>query len=324
MARPRWYAGRVHIPDGFLSAGVTTATWAAAAVGVASALRAEKADSHPMPAGILGATAAFLFAAQMINVPIAPGVSGHLVGSALAAALLGPWRALIAMAVVLAIQAVLFQDGGISALGANIGDMGVAGVAVGYAVAALTTRWMKSPRGFAIGVVGGAFAATVAASVLTGLWLGVSGLYPPGAIVQIMLVTHVPIGVLEAALTGAVIVTVLRWRPDLVRGLNPSHTVGHPAAAAIGLAGVAAAIAAFISPFASALPDGLEHAAGLLGFAGRAHAAWPAPFAEYSLPFAASGRVATAIAGTLGTVAVLILAWLISRGLRARTDVIHR
>jgi len=314
----------MHIPDGFLSAGVTTATWAAAAVGVASALRAEKADPNPMPAGILGATAAFLFAAQMINVPVAPGVSGHLVGSALAAALVGPWRALVAMAVVLAIQAVLFQDGGISALGANIVDMGVAGVAVAYAVAALATRWSRSPRGFAIGVVVGAFAATAAASVLTGLWLGLSGLYPLGAIVQIMLVTHVAIGVLEATLTGAILVTVLRWRPDLVRGLNASRTVSHPAAALIGILGVAIVVAAFVSPFASALPDGLEHAAESLGFSGRARAAWPAPFAEYSLPLAASGRVATAIAGTLGTIAVAILAWLISRGLRAHTDAVHR
>ena len=314
----------MHIPDGFLSAGVTAATWAAATVGVASALRAEKADQNPMPAGILGATAAFLFAAQMINVPIAPGVSGHLVGSALAVALLGPWRALIAMAVVLTIQAVLFQDGGISALGANIVDMGVAGVAASYAVAAIVTRWTKSPRGFAVGIVVGAFVATVAASVLTGVWLGLSGLYPFGAIVQILLVTHVAIGVLEAALTGAILVTVLRWRPDLVRGLNPGHTVRHPAAAFVGILGIAAAVAAFISPFASALPDGLESAARSLGFAGRAHAAWPAPLADYALPFAASGRVATAIAGTFGTIAVAILAWTISRSLRATTDAIHR
>jgi cobalt/nickel transport system permease protein len=315
---------RVHIPDGFLSVGVATATWAAATAGVAAALRAEKTDSHRMPAGILGATAAFLFAAQMINIPIAPGVSGHLVGSALAAALLGPWRALIAMAVVLAIQAVLFQDGGIGALGANIIDMGVAGVAAGYATAALTARWLKSPRGFAAGAVVGAFIATVAAAVLTGLWLGLSGLYPVGAIVQIMLVTHVAIGVLEAALTGAIVVTVLRWRPDLVRGLNTNHAISHPAAALVGILGVAIAIAAFVSPFASALPDGLEHVAGTLGIQGRAGAEWPAPFAGYSLPFAASSRVATAVAGTLGSVAVLILAVLISRGLRAPTDAIHR
>jgi cobalt/nickel transport system permease protein len=174
----------------------------------------------------------------MINVPIAPGVSGHLVGSALAAALLGPWRALIAMAVVLAVQAVLFQDGGITALGANIVDMGVAGVSAGYAVAAIATRWTKSPRGFVVGIVAGAFVATIAASVLTGVWLGLSGLYPLGAIVQVMLVTHAAIGVLEAALTGAILVTVLRWRPDLVRGLNASHTIGHPVAGGRGAGGL--------------------------------------------------------------------------------------
>ena len=314
----------VHIPDGFLSAGVTTATWSMAAVSVASALRAEKTDPNPMPAGILGATAAFLFAAQMINVPVAPGVSGHLVGAALAAALLGPWRALIAMTVVLVIQALLFQDGGIGALGANIIDMGVAGVATGYAVAAITARWLKSPRGFAIGAVLGAFAATVAASVLTGVWLGLSGLYPTTGIIQVMVVTHAAIGVLEAALTGAILVTVLRWRPDLVRGLNTGHQVTHPVAALVGVMGVAIAVAAFISPFASTLPDGLEYAATRLGFASRARAAWPAPFAEYSLPFAASGRIVTGAAGVLGTLAVAGIAWIISRSLRADTHAIHR
>jgi cobalt/nickel transport system permease protein len=277
-----------------------------------------------MPAGILGATAAFLFAAQMINVPIAPGVSGHLIGSALAMALLGPWRALIAMAVVLAIQAVLFQDGGITALGANIIDMGVAGVAASYAVAAISTRWTKSPRGFAVGIVAGAFVATMAASVLTGIWLGLSGLYPLGAIVPVLLVTHVAIGVLEAALTGAIVVTVLRWRPDLLRGLSTSHEVNHPAAASIGVLSVAALIAVLVAPFASAMPDGLEHAAERLGFAGRAQSSWPAPFSGYSIPFAASGRIATAIAALLGTIAVAILTWVISRSLRAHTNAVHR
>ena len=314
----------MHIPDGFLSTGVTTATWIAATTGVAAALRAERADPHTMPSGILGATAAFLFAAQLINVPIAPGVSGHLVGGALAAALLGPWRALVAMSVVIAMQAVLFQDGGITALGANIVDMGVAGVSAGYAVMAITTRWWKSPSGFGVGIVVGAFAATLAASVLTGLWLGLSGIYPVGAIVQIMLVTHVPIGVLEAALTGAVLVTVLRWRPDLVRGLNADRPVSHPVVAVVGILGVAAALAAFVAPFASALPDGLEYAARSLGFAAREQAAWTAPMAGYGLPLATTGRVATGIAGTLGTLAVAALAWIIGRSLDAHTHAVHR
>ncbi len=137
----------MHIPDGFLTAGVTGITWAGAGLGVAAALRAEKSDPNPMPAGILGATAAFVFAAQMINIPVAPGISGHLVGAALSAVLLGPWRAVIVMAVVLAVQALLFQDGGITALGANTLDMGVAASLTGFAVASLASRWnAHAPR----------------------------------------------------------------------------------------------------------------------------------------------------------------------------------
>lgn len=314
----------MHIPDGFLSAGVTTLAWGMAGVGVATALRSEKADPNPMPAGVLGATAAFLFAAQMINVPVAPGSSGHMVGATLAAVLLGPWRALIAMTVVLAVQAVLFQDGGITALGANIIDMGVVGVTAGYCVLAITSRWTLSPRAVVIGAVLGAFVATLAAAVLTGVWLGLSGLYPIGAIVQVMLVTHVAIGVLEAALTGAILVTVLRWRPDLVRGLNTGRHVSHPVAALTGLFGVAVAIAAFVAPFASNLPDGLEHVSARLGIAGLARTGWTAPLPDYMLPFMSSSRLASAIAGTIGTLAVAAVAWVVSRGVQTDGDGVHR
>ncbi|MGE5198072.1 MAG: energy-coupling factor ABC transporter permease, partial [Rhodospirillaceae bacterium] len=278
----------MHIPDGFLTAGVTGVTWAGAGIGVAAALRAEKADPNPMPAGILGATAAFVFAAQMINIPVAPGISGHLVGAALSAVLLGPWRAVIVMAVVLAVQALLFQDGGITALGANTLDMGVAASLTGFAVASMSSRLKASLRARVVGGVLGAFAATLVSAVLTGLWLGLSGLYPVLPVVQLMLVSHVAIGLLEAALTGAVLATVARWRPDLLRGLLREPTAGAGLAVAGGLVGLAIAVAAFLSPFASALPDGLEYAAERLGFAHRAAASWPAPFPDYALPFLSS------------------------------------
>ena len=307
----------MHIPDGFLSAGVTAATWAAASVGVAAALRAEKSDPNPTPAGVLGAVAAFVFAAQMINVPVAPGTSGHLVGATLAAVLLGPWRALIVMAVVLTVQALLFQDGGITALGANITDMGLAGALTGYAVAALIARGMPSPRGRVAGGVLGAFVATLAAAVLTALWLGLSGLYPLLPIVQVLLVTHVAIGLLEAALTGAVLTTVIRWRPDLIRGVTADGRISSAGAFVTGAIGIALALAAFVSPFASALPDGLEHAAERLGFAARAHAEWATPLAGYTWPFAASPEIATALAGILGTIAAALIAWAVSRGVRS-------
>ena len=307
----------MHIPDGFLSAGVTAATWVMAGTGVTAALRAEKAEANPTPAGVLGAVAAFVFAAQMINLPVAPGVSGHLVGATLAAVLLGPWRAVIVMAVVLTVQALLFQDGGITALGANVTDMGIAGALAGYAVAALTAKWAPSPRGRVAGGVLGAFAATLASAVLTALWMGLSGLYPLRPIVQVMLVTHVAIGLLEAALTGAVLATVIRWRPDLIRGVAADGRIASSGAFAAGAVAVALAIAGFASPFASALPDGLDHTAERLGFATRAHAEWAAPFADYALPLPVSPAIATAAAGILGTIAAACLAWVIGRGVRS-------
>jgi cobalt/nickel transport system permease protein len=314
----------MHIPDGFLSAGVAATTWVVAGAGIAAALRAEQRDPQPMPAGILGATAAFVFAAQMINVPVAPGTSGHLVGAALAAVLLGPWRALIVMAVVLAVQALLFQDGGLTALGANIVDMGLGGVLTGYAVAALVTRGRRSPRSSVVAGTLGAFAATLVGATLTAVWLGLSGLYPLSGIVPLMLVTHIAIGLLEAALTGAVLATVVRWRPDLLKGLSTEGPLAHPVAVVAGVLGIAMGVAAFLSPFASGLPDGLESAAERLGFAGRATAVWSAPIPDYALPFFSSARIATAVAGVVGTVAVAIIAWAVSRGVRATHHASHQ
>ena len=210
----------MHIPDGFLSAPVAATTWLAAGAALAATLRAERRDSAKVPSGVLGSLAAFVFAAQMVNLPVAPGTSGHLVGATLAAILVGPWRALIIMAVVLAIQAMLFQDGGFTAYGANLLDMGLAGSFVGFGVVSLATRFLRGLRGHVVGAVLGAFTATLCGAVLTSLWLALSGLYPLRGILPLMLVTHTAIGVLEAALTGAILVTLLRWRPDLVAGAS--------------------------------------------------------------------------------------------------------
>ena len=313
----------MHIPDGFLSSGVAVTTWAVAALGVAVALRAEQRDPEPMPAGMLGATAAFVFAAQMINLPVAPGTSGHLVGAALAVVLLGPWRALIVMTIVLAVQALLFQDGGLSALGANIIDMGLGCVLTAYAMVALVTRGRRSPRAHVVAGVLAAFAATLVGATLTSIWLGLSGLYPFSGIIPVMLVTHVAIGLLEAALTGAILVTVVRWRPDLIKGVYAEGRPGNPVAVVAGIVGMAVGIAAFLSPFTSTLPDGLASAAQRLGFATRAEAAWRAPMPELVTSFVASARIATAIAGAIGTLVVVCIAWVVSRGLHTVRDAAH-
>jgi len=143
-------------------------------------------------------------------------------------------------------------------------------------------------------------------------------------IVQLLLVSHVAVGLLEAALTGAVLATVVRWRPDLLRGLAAETSSAGSLAVAGGLFGVALAIAAFLSPFASALPDGLEHAAARLGFASRASASWPAPFPDYTLPLFSSPGIATAAAGLAGTVMAAVVAWGVSRGVRQPGQDAHR
>jgi cobalt/nickel transport system permease protein len=313
----------MHIPDGFVSAPVAVTTWTLAAGSIAAALRAERRDPARASAGLLGALAAFVFAAQMINVPVAPGTSGHLVGATLLAVLVGPWRAVIVMAAVLAIQAVLFQDGGLTAFGANLLDMGVAGAFAGYATVVLVGRAVRGPRGIAAGAVLGAFVSTVSAAALTALWLGLSGLYPLRGILPVMLLSHSAIGLLEAALTGAVLVTVLRWRPDLAAAGGGAAVARRPGAMAVGLLAVALAAAAFLAPLASSLPDGLEGAALDLGFATRQRPLVAAPL-EASPLLAALGSLAPIAAAVIGTVVAAALAWAAARSLAKVGDVAHR
>jgi cobalt/nickel transport system permease protein len=308
----------MHMPDGFLSAGVAGAAWAAGAGTLGWALRAEKREPERVPAGTLGALSGFVFAAQLVNVPLLPGTSGHLVGAMLAAALVGPWRGLVVVAVVLAVQALLFQDGGVTAYGANLLAMGGAGGLGGFAVATLVDVLVPGARGRVAGPVAGAFVGTLAGASFVAVALAASGLYPAATVLPVMLALHVPIALLEAALTGAILGTVLRWRPDLVRGVQTASRSSSRTPPVLGALVVAFAVAAFVAPFASPLPDGLESVAERLGFAGVARALWPAPAPGYELPWAALGRAGTAAAGVLGTAAAAALAWALSRGLGPR------
>jgi cobalt/nickel transport system permease protein len=230
------------------------------------------------------------------------------------------------MAVVLAVQALLFQDGGITAYGVNLLAMGAVAVVVGYATTQAIARRVGGVRGQAAGAVVGAFFATLAGASVVAAALAGSGLYPAGGILPVMLLTHVPIGLLEGALTGAILATVLRWRPDLAAGLQrDGRPVARPVATALGALGIALLIAAFAAPFASALPDGLEATAERLGFAAQARALWPAPAPDYELPLAATlGGLAPALAGLGGTIVAAGLAWALSRGLSSRGRTGHR
>jgi cobalt/nickel transport system permease protein len=203
----------MHIPDGFLTTQValTCAVPAAAAVGVG--LRRASVDLDERRVPLLGVTAAFVFAAQMLNFPVAGGTSGHFLGAALAAILLGPWLACLTMAVVIGVQAFVFADGGLTALGANVLNMGVIGaLLVGGLMHA--ARAVAPKRILAI-AAGGAWLAVMAGAAATALELALSGTVPLSTVLPAMLVTHALIGAGEAVITVAAVSAVLSTRPDL-------------------------------------------------------------------------------------------------------------
>jgi cobalt/nickel transport system permease protein len=208
----------MHIPDGFLDPGVAAATAIVSAGAVGYALRRADRELDDERVPLLGVTAAFVFAVQMLNFPVAGGTSGHLLGAGLAAILLGPWLACLVMAVVLTAQALVFADGGISALGANILNMGVIGaLLVGYLMVWSRHLTPRTRAGFLAVVAGGAWLAVMAGAAATALELSISGTVPLGTVLPAMLGVHAVIGVGEAVITVAAVGAVLATRPDLVR-----------------------------------------------------------------------------------------------------------
>ena len=212
----------MHIPDGFLDPGVAAATGVVAGGAVAIGLRKAEATFDERRAPLLGVTAAFVFAAQMLNFPVAGGTSGHFLGAALATILLGPWLACVVLAVVLLVQAFLFADGGVSALGANVVNMGVigalgAGLVMGVAMRVLP----RTRRAFLGSAAVAAWLAVVAGAVACSFELAISGTVPLGTVLPAMVGVHALIGVGEAVVTVAAVSAVLAVRPDLVAGAPP-------------------------------------------------------------------------------------------------------
>jgi cobalt/nickel transport system permease protein len=202
----------MHIPDGFLSPAVSVAAAGGSlAIGWWAVRRTERTlEDKRIPA--LGVTAAFIFAAQMINVPIAAGTSGHIMGAALAAATLGPAAGFVVMGVVLTIQALFFADGGLTALGANLFNMGVVGV--GTATLLFTLARRVVPPTVAVGV--GAAGSVMAASIACAVELALSGTAPLGVVLPTILSIHTLIGLAEGIVTAAALSTVMTVRPDIV------------------------------------------------------------------------------------------------------------
>lgn len=254
----------MHIPDGFINLPTAAATGALSAGGVAYALRTAKSTLDERRVPIVALSAAFIFAVQMLNFPVGLGTSGHLLGGALAAILLGPWLACVVLAVVLAVQALFFADGGITALGANISLMSlVAGVGGYWLFRALTALLPRGRRGFLVATAVTSWTSVVAASAVAAVYLLLRGF--PGEVFAVMIGLHALIGVGEAAITTTVVSAVLASRPDLVatadllpaarrRGRDRRRSAGFLLA---GL-GVTLLLAVGLSSFADPRPDGLE------------------------------------------------------------------
>ncbi|MCL7495372.1 MULTISPECIES: energy-coupling factor ABC transporter permease [Streptomyces] len=344
----------MHVPDGFINAPVSVATGAVAAAAVAVSLRGARRELAGAGAGsvagaertapLAGLVAAFIFAVQMLNFPVAAGTSGHLLGGALAAILVGPYTGVLCVSVVLLMQGVLFADGGLTALGVNITDMAIVTTVVAYGLfRGLVKVLPRRRRSITVASFVAALISVPAAAVaFTGLYaLGGTADVPIGKVFTAMVGVHVLIGIGEATITALTVGAVIAVRPDLVygaRGLTkplelrtsplatpadepapaaaPAPASAAPAPVAprrsvrrVWLAGVAAALvcAGGISYYASASPDGLEKVAHDQGIDAKAedHAAKDSPLADYSVKDITDPRLAGGLAGVIGVGATL-------------------
>jgi len=207
----------MHIPDGFLNIATVATTYAVSAGGVSYAVKEANKKLREKHVPLMGILAAFIFAAQMLNFPVAGGTSGHLIGAALAAILLGPWASVLIMSCVLIAQSLIFQDGGLLALGANIFNMGIVASFSGYYLYCLATSFLGGSRkGKLVGSFVGAWGSVLLASIACAIELVVSGASPIGVALPAMAVIHALIGIGEGLITSTVLSLVLVTRADLL------------------------------------------------------------------------------------------------------------
>jgi cobalt/nickel transport system permease protein len=280
------------------------------------ALNRIRSKLPPRRIPLLGLAAAFIFAAQMLNFPVAGGTSGHLIGAVLAAVLLGPSAAVLVMSAVLILQCFMFADGGLTALGANVFNMAIVAPGVGYGVYILVRRFTgRTPRGTLVAVAFASGCSTMAASIACAGELAASGTVAWGVAFPAMAGIHMLIGIGEALITTLIVATVAKLRPELLQERSaPDLRPGYGELIAYG-ALVAFGLAIFISPFACGWPDGLEKVAGSLGFEHRAaeKPVLSSPLSDYTFPGIGPAGLSTVIAGVIGTAGAFALAYLWAR-----------
>jgi cobalt/nickel transport system permease protein len=309
----------VHAPDGFLTAPTAIATGALSAAAVGAALRTSRRHLDDKRVPLAGLTAAFVFAAQMVNFPVVAGTTGHLLGGALAAIVLGPSLGLLVVTVVVIVQAIAFADGGLTALGYNVLNMAVVTSLGGWVVFRGARRVLpRSATGVTVAAGLAAFVSVVLSSMAFSLqWLfGATVNVPFDRVFVAMVGVHALIGVGEGLITAVTVGAVLAARADLVAGasdldLDPDAVAGRRPVRGFLLVGLAVALftAVGVAQFAASDPDGLESVAESEGFIEAAgdHALASGWFADYATAGVADERVSLAIAGATGTLLTLVL-----------------
>lgn len=310
----------MHIPDGFLSVGVSIVLWIVSITVIAYALKRVGRDLGERQVPLMGVLAAAIFAGQMLNFTVAGGTSGHLMGAAIATILLGPWAAILVMTTVVGVQALIFQDGGLLVLGANIFNMGIVGVAVSYFVYQTIFRLAKGQRwGIFVGGFLAAWFSIVIASLAAALQLALSGTSPANIAIPAMAGIHAVIGIGEGLITLGALALVYATRPDLLAEGEKQST----GSAVLWVGGLLIALAlAVASPLASAHPDGLEWVAEQKGFLDTAQGPLYEIIPDYVLPGVNNEALATILAGIIGILIVfgVALAVAYSRRNRASTS----
>jgi cobalt/nickel transport system permease protein len=304
----------LHIPDGFLSFTVSAVCWVITAITLSVAISRSNKSLGERQVPLMGVMAAFIFAAQMINFPVAGGTSGHLLGGTLAAITLGPWAGMLVMTAVIVVQALLIQDGGLLVMGANILNMGLITAAIGYGLYRGTSTASRAVKLTVAGVA--AWLSVMAGALFTSLQLWLSETSQLQVVIPAMLTVHALIGLGEALITVAALTFMFQTRPDLI-GENSASAKGSRGWI---VAGVLVSLAVLLlSPLASADPDGLERVAEDLGFLGKAVSAPYEILPDYTIPFLGNTPLSTVFAGMIGAVVVGAIIILLGQGMKAKS-----
>ncbi len=293
----------MHIPDGFLSIAVSLVMWLLSFVSIAYALKRVNEDLSERQVPLMGVLAACIFAGQMLNFTVVGGTSGHLIGAALVTIILGPWAGIVVMTCVIGVQALVFQDGGLLALGANLFNMGIVGVTVSYFTYHSLYRLLGSkPVGAVLSQFMAAWLSVFVGSLGCAMQLALSGTSPANIALPAMAGMHALIGIGEGLITVGALAFLHAAVPTTM-STEATQTPKNKMVWVIGM--LIALILVMTSPLASTHPDGLEWVAEQQGFIDSAKAPLFEIVPDYIYPGMSNETYATILAGVIGVIIVL-------------------